>query len=179
MGKATNGNSLVSVEQCYIKPSTCGQITMQGLPEITDSKGATYNNEPIIGRSTPLSTYSHSDIRTINWEIPFYITVAGDIQQNLSSIFCLESLVYPIDGAGSGPPPTAQLKCGSLLERSGKEICAVLRNYSIRFASDVSWDDASQTYLPYKCVMSTTWEIVYPCDQLPQSTMIFSFGDEE
>ena len=94
MPKATTSSGLIEISDCFISTDS-GTVTMQALPEITDSKGATYAPENIIGRSTPLLTYSHSDARTISWEIPFYITDQDDIDKNIKSIYLLESLVYP------------------------------------------------------------------------------------
>jgi hypothetical protein len=166
--KATDGGKLTKITNCYIM-ALGATLEMQGLPEITDSKSATYSAENIIGRSTPLESYSHSDARTISWEIPFYVTQDSDITDNLASILLIQSLVYPSGDANGSPPPTAQIQCGKLL--GDKPLCVFLKNYSIRYGSDVAWDE--ETMLPYKCIMSTTWEVVYSCSNLPTQRSIF------
>jgi hypothetical protein len=53
------------------------------LPEISDSKSAIYNNEPIIGRSFPLYTYSHSGDRSLNIQLHFFVVDVDDAVKNL------------------------------------------------------------------------------------------------
>lgn len=146
-------------------------IHLRVLPEITDSKAATYQNEPIPGRTTPVPIYSHSDARTINTELTFLVMTCDDIEDNLRYLRTLESLVYPGDPENNAPftpPPVCKFICGKLLGDNG--VCVILRSYSVRFQGDVAWD--VETYCPYKFIVSCQWEVVHNCSSLPTHNMI-------
>ena len=170
--------------RCEIQ-TPCGCITLKILPDITDSKSATYVNEPAPGRSSPMLTYAYSDARTINTELHFMITKFEDIQDNIRAIRIIQSLVYPGEGNGLAPftpPPVVRFICGVLMDGTDG-LCLVLKNYSIRYPTEVAWDFVS--YLPYKFSISCSWEVVYPCNKLPvnkciknDSSGIFYTGDQ-
>ena len=181
MPKATGSNGLLTIiEDCYIKVFNL-YIFMYILPEISDTKKANYNDEPIIGRSFPIKTYSHSDNRTISWTAHFVVTEEADIEYNMDTLRLLESLVYPRSGGGGSPyrpPPLVKLKCGTLLGRN-EELCAVLENYSVKFPTEVAWADRSasgERYVPYKFDVDMTFSIVYQSDDLPGQDRIMDFG---
>ena len=99
------------------------------------------------------------------------VTTCEDIEDNLKYLWLLESLVYPGDPNGSAPytpPPVSKFMCGRLLGDNG--VCVVLKNYSVRFPTDVAWD--ADTYLPYRFSVSCQWEVVYSCKDLPTNCMI-------
>src|SRR5688572_18614063 len=78
-------------------------IDMFILPDITDSKGASYNDETIIGRSFPVKTYSHSENRSISMELHFIaLQKSGlgkpSIEQNLEWLRLIQSATYPREG---------------------------------------------------------------------------------
>ena len=175
MGKATKADgSLQELTKCRISTPN-GVIRLKILPEITDSKGANYQSEPIIGRTTPVLNYAYSEPRSINTELTFMITTCQDIVDNLTYLRLIESLVYPGDASGGAPytpPPVSKIVCGKLLGDNG--VCVVLKSYSVRYASDVAWDAA--TYLPYKFTVSCQWEVVYACKDLPTNCMIRTTG---
>ena len=89
--KATINGSLAPIPDCWIKVPTgdagTGEggvtIPMRSLPDISDTKSAVYNQEPIIGRSFPLYTFSHSSDRNISFQVHFYCVDEGDADQNL------------------------------------------------------------------------------------------------
>lgn len=176
MPRATNPDgSLATLTKCKIEiptyPSGHNIINLKVLPEITDGKGANYTNEPIIGRTTPLLTYGYSEARTIGMDLHFIVTNNQDIADNLKYMRIIESLVYPGPRTGPAPyqpPPVCHITCGQLLGQLG--VCAVLRNYQKRFLTDVAWDE--ETYLPYKFSVSTTWEVVYACMNLPTNNIV-------
>lgn len=175
--KATKPNGdLIPLEDCYIF-TPYRTIIMKVLPELSDSKSAAYNDEPIIGRSFPLKTYSHSENRTISWTAHFIVCKEGDQEDNMEDLRAIEACVYPKDeltgGAPYAPPPICKLKCGELLSRDG-ELCAVLKSYSVKFPSDTAWDEIG--YIPYKFDVDMTWEIVYDSTDLPGSERIFRSG---
>lgn len=195
MPKATNigTGKLNPISDCYISIPITGnsgfgnvpllessgfdvvKITFDNLPDISDSKSASYNTEPVIGRSTPLPTYSHSDSRTISITCHFIIP-DGNFDKYITYLRALESATYPRIIASSGapfvPPVVCSIKCGKLLGDS--PLCCVLQNYSVKFPTDVVWDEVS--LLPIKFDVDTSWLVVYSSDELPNQDRIFSSG---
>lgn len=179
MPKATlPSGRLIEIEKCYIKIS--GRfIFMKILPDITDSKSATYNDEPIIGRSTPLKTYSHSDNRIISWTAHFIVQSELDFNKSnglLANLRLLESLVYPQDKKIQPftPPPILKIKCGDLL--AVDELCVVLRSYSAKFPTNVPWADSKNGYTPYEFSVDLSFEVVYDSENLPGQERILDLG---
>ena len=163
--KATINGKLQNIPNCYIKIQG-KEIPMNVLPDISDSKSAAYNDEPVIGRSFPMKTYSHSDNRSINWTAYFISTSINDIYQNLDYLTLIESAVYPRDQAFQpyAPPPVCALRCGHLLDPYA-DICAVMKSYSVKFPTDVAWD--KDTNLPYKFSIDIQFDVVYESSMLP------------
>lgn len=151
-------------------------IILNNLPDISDSKQAQYNDEPIMGRSSPLKTYSHSTSRKISMGLHFYVTKPGDLETNMDYLRALESAVYPRNGTAYDmpflPPPICKLKCGPLLS-SGYDICAVLLSYSVKFDTRVAW---SEGLVPFKMDVDTEWEVVYKSSDLPSQQNILFTG---
>jgi hypothetical protein len=175
--RATNGQGdLEPLQDCYIETPD-KTIYMKILPEISDSKSASYNDEPIIGRSFPLKTYSHSENRDISWTAHFMVLTEADLEDNMESLRAIESLVYPEDvntgGAPYAPPPICRIKCGALLAHAsqGGDVCAVLYSYSVKFPTDVVWDD--NEYIPHKFDVDMQWKVVYDSQELPGRDRIF------
>ncbi len=171
MAKATTAiGALQELVKCRIETPN-GVIRLKILPEITDSKSAAYVNETIMGRSSPVTTFSHSEPRMINSELTFMVTICQDILDNLTYMRLIESLVYPGPAAGGAPytpPPICKFYCGKLLGDTG--VCVVLKTYSVRIPTDVAWD--VETYLPYRFTISCQWEVVYACKNLPTNNII-------
>lgn len=172
------GGELIDIENCYIFVPGRGKIVMHSLPDITDSKSASYNDEPIIGRSFPLKTFSHSENRSIGMQVHFYVRKRADIGINIWNLRALESALYP-RGTESGinapfiPPPVCKIKCGSLL--ADDELCVILKSCSVKFPTDVPWDE--EYLVPYKFDVDLSWEVVYRTSQLPgQSRILISGG---
>jgi|GEM_PF-6866659 len=176
MPKATlQGGALTVIRDCWIYIPTFGPILLYALPDISDSKSAAYNDEPIIGRSFPLKTYSHSDNRSISMQVHLYVTKPDDVATNLAYLRAIESCTYPKDGAMGtpfAPPPVCQIKCGKLL--GATPLCVVLKQYSVKFPTDVTWDDTD--YTPWKFDIDTTWEVVYSSAALPGQERIMAWG---
>jgi hypothetical protein len=152
-----------------------GQIVMNNLPDLSDSKSASYSDQTVIGRSFPIKTFSHSENRSISWTLHLFVTKAQDLAGNLAIMRRLESLVYPVDG-GAGPyapPRICRLKCGDLLSNNGP-ICAILKSYSVKFPTDVAWDARSLT--PYKMDIDLSFEVVYSSNNLPGADRIMRSG---
>ena len=197
MRKATISGKLTPISKCeiriplgkdkWITDERTGQridaelIELNNVPDISDSKSAVYNNEAIIGRSFPLYTYSHSGDRTINIQMHFYIVNPGDGARNLRYLRTIASATYPREGMAIGtatlpyrPPPICRIKCGDLLATQGEHICAVLQSYSVKFPTEVTWDEF--TYCPHKFDVDTTWLTVYSSENLPWQSRIFRSG---
>lgn len=178
--KATLNGDLRELDECYIWIPPGKKVKMKILPEISDSKSAAYNDEPIMGRSFPLKTYSHSENRSISWTVHLMVVKDGDQDENMKILRALESCVYPHDentgGAPYSPPPICKLKCGDLLSR-GRELCAVLKSYSVKFPSDVVWDEIR--YIPHKFDIDLQFDVVYESSDLPGQESIFLLGTSE
>lgn len=173
--KATNPDgTLKEIQDCYINIPGYGKINMRILPDISDSKSANYSDEPIIGRSMPMKTYSHSETRAINWTAYFMILKNGDAERNLQDLRALQSVTYPRDEGFEpyAPPPICSIKCGSIL--GNKELCVVLKQYSVKFPTDVAWDE--NLLVPYKFSVDLTWDVVYSSDDLPGHDRILRGG---
>ena len=192
MTRATEFNGRLAIlRHCKIFTPK-GPICLRVLPELTDSKTASYANEPVIGRTTPVITYSYSEPRTINSELTFIIATCEDIGDNLRYKRIIESLVYPGDESANAPytpPPVSRFVCGQLFSREKDPcdeddkpedgVCVILKSYSIRYPTEVAWDtneiDIEDTmdmtppasYLPYRFTISCSWEVVYACAKLP------------
>jgi hypothetical protein len=169
------GGKLVNLRDCYINIPDVGVVELKSLPEIGDSKSAEYNDEPIMGRSFPLKTYSHSANRSISMSLHFFVVNQEDIAANMQSLRMLESAVYPRQGSQGlpfRPPPVCQIKCGKLLGE--EELCVVLRSYSVKFPTDVAWDE--EFYVPYKFDVDTSWDVVYRSSDLPGMERILDMG---
>lgn len=158
-------------------------LVMNNLPDVSDSKTAMYNPEPIIGRSVPLYTYSHSGDRTINLQIHFFVIEPGDADKNLLSLRVLQSAVYPReDSSGTYPylpPPVCRLKCGSLLTSDQSHLCVIMQSYNVKFPTEVAWHESNtglSTFCPYRFDVDTTWLVVYSSEDLPFQSRIVTSG---
>jgi len=177
--KATNDKdgSLNEIVDCYISIPEFddGLVLMKILPDISDSKSANYSDESAIGRSFPIKNYAYSENRTISWTIHFMICKKGDKEQILKQIKLFESLVYPSKSKEPySPPPICRLKCGRILAE--EELCCILKSYSIKFPTDVAWDNTGNTYLPYKLDMDLSFEVIYDTEDLPYAEDIRLLG---
>jgi hypothetical protein len=173
------GGNLKPIDNCYvIIPIMDGEfvLTFNNLPDITDAKSASYNDEVVIGRASPIKTYSQSDNRTISMQMHMIVSAPGDIQYNLACLRAIQSATYPRDGANGAPfvpPPVCRIKCGKLLSNQG-ELCVILKNYSVKFPTEVSWDES--TFVPFKFDIDTNWDVVYKSSDLPGQDRIFTLG---
>ena len=156
------------LDRCHIFVPKYGTVRLRVLPEISDKKSAQYKDEPVIGRSFPIKTYSHSENRIIGMKVHFVTIEQVDLLNNIKDLRALQSAVYPFDGSLSNPylpPPICKIMCGDIL--SAGPLCVVLKDYSVSFPPDVVWDD--KTYIPYKFDVDLNWEVVYSHKDLPGS----------
>ena len=179
MNATDSRGNFVPLDNCYISAKISGKeymINMYILPDISDTKQSTYSDETGIGRSAPIKVFSHGDTRSIGWTAHFFSPTKDIAKENLKNLRILESLVYPDSNSNTNsivsPPPIARIKCGDLL--SSDELCVVLKSYTVKFPTDVAWDDA--TYMPIKFDVDMNFEVVYQTIQLPNSSKILTFG---
>ena len=176
MPKATLPNGdLIPIQDCWIYIPNYDQFIMHALPDISDAKSASYSDEPIIGRAFPIKTYSYSENRSISMQIHLFVRKKADVSINLRILKGLQSCVYPRDGNGQAPyipPPICQIKVGDLL--GNEPLCVILKNYSVRFPTDVPWDE--DTYTTWKFDIDTNWDVVYKSSDLPGQERIIKFG---
>jgi hypothetical protein len=166
--------SLRPIDDCYLIIDG-RKITFNNLPDITDSKNVQYNGDAVIGRSSPIHTYAHSDTRIISLNMHFFVTKYSDINENLYNLRLIQSCAYPRDGSGNAPfipPVICKLKCGNIL--ADDELCVILQNYSVTFPTEVAWDEA--TFVPYKFDVQTSWWVVYTSEELPYANRIITLG---
>ena len=170
-----NDNCYITIPGFTSPVDGSSDIQLKILPEISDSKKATYADTPIIGRSNPIKTYSYSDNRVISMKLHFLVVEQDDIWNNISYLRAIQSAVYPRQGSGSNPylpPPVCQISCGTGL--GADPLCVILDNYSVSFPTNVAWDP--DTLLPYYFEVSTTWHVVYATSDLPNQRAILGFG---
>lgn len=181
--KGTNQNSNLNIiKNCYvdIPVNVYGnyRVFINNLPDISDTKSASYADETIIGRSSPVKTYSQSDNRSISIQFHFFATEEFQLYKNMQDLRALQSATYPREGDGGAPfvpPPVCKLKCGKLLSDVG-EICVILKSYSIKYPTDVTWAEIGEDYFPIKFDVDTTWDVVYASSELPGQSRIFLLG---
>jgi hypothetical protein len=95
-------------------------IPFQFMPDsITDSKSAVYNEIPIIARSVPVKSYSHSSSRIISFTLEFFAAPEQGLRildplLLKTRIDALKALVYPDYGAFiTKPPPRCLVHIGA------------------------------------------------------------------
>lgn len=173
------GGPLAPINNCYIIipiGSKNFPLILDNLPEITDQKSASYNDEIVIGRSSPLKTYSQSDNRTISMQIHMVVSKPSDVEYNLTALRAIQSAVYPRESANGAPfvpPAICRIKCGNLLAQN-EELCVILKSYSVKFPTEVAWDE--NNFTPFKFDIDTNWDVVYKSADLPGQERIFSLG---
>jgi len=162
-----------------------GIVYMNTLPDISDSKSASYADESAIGRTMPFKTYQYSENRTISWTAHFVVNQKSDIDTIFGYLRLLESCVYPESPSDNGapyrPPPICSLRCGGLLSGSGANrsgggtgLFAVMKSYSVKFDTSVPWDQ--ETFMPFKLDVDMQFDVVYNQTELPGSSQILSDG---
>ena len=67
---------------------------------------------------------------------------------------------------------------------NGDELCVILKNYSVKFPTDVSWLNENSNFgqsgygnfTPMKFDVETTWDVVYASSELPGQERIYALG---
>ncbi len=158
-------------DKCFLQIGSSDPLYFNNLPDMGDSKSASYNDETVIGRSTPIKTYANSDNRSVSVSITLFVQKKSDCKNNLAVLRQIQSAVYPIPGGAGAPyfpPVLCRLQCGSLF--SEQPICCVMKDYNVKFPTDVPWD--KDTMCPYKMEISMSFEQVFASSQLPNQNLI-------
>lgn len=179
IGFATSAGSgdLKPIDDCYITVPGRDTFKARILPDISDSKGASYSDEPVIGRSFPIKTFGHGDNRTINMKWHFAITSLDVLNESLQALRAFQSCVYPRKGTSVNPylpPVICTLSCKQVIpgDQGRTGVCAVLKSYNVSYPTDVVWDES--TFLPLKFDIDLVWDVVYPTSKLPGADKIIS-----
>lgn len=180
--KSTINGLLADIKDCYIEILGL-KMVMNSLPDITDSKSASYADESAIGRTMPFKTYQYSENRTIGWTAHFFLQSerensgqgAATARRIFDFLRTIEAAVYPKNSSSYGyePPPICRLRCGGLLQQTG-EINAVLKSYSVKFDTSIPWHESS--LLPYKLDVDMQFDVVYNQVELPGYEQILENG---
>lgn len=172
--------TLIPIYECFISiPELSAEdIVMEILPDISDSKSASYPDETAMGRSMPFKSYQNSENRAISWTAHFMAQKKGDTEKMIKWLRIIEACTYPLsnsNGVPYAPPPICHLRCGDLLSKIGSaELCAVLKSYSVKFDTSVPWDET--TFVPYKMDVDMQFEVVYNQSDLPGAERIMEDG---
>ena len=189
--KATNNQGkLVPMKDCYLQSDLAAngklygsnnsiQLFFDNIPDISDKKGAKYNDETGIGRTAPIKAYAYSENRAISVECHFFVQEKTDgfnsqsARAILRTLRWLEAHVYPRQASAPyAPPPIMQIKCMKNLSET--PLCVVLLDYTVKFDSQVPWDE--ETGIPYKVDVSLSFEVVYESANLPYAEEIVVHG---
>lgn len=180
--KATNTNGQLNRlksrtgNHCYIRVPTSGgerTIYLDNLPDLSDSKSASYSDESVPGRSFPFKTFVSGENRVISMTVHFFVSKAGDAQENLEKIRLLQSCLYPDHlYMAYSPPPICSIRCGDLL--ATRELCVIMKSCNVRYPTEYVWDE--RTFCPIKVDVELSWEVVYQSRNLPGQDRIMDFG---
>jgi hypothetical protein len=179
---ATNRNGqLVPLSDCYIRASGSPPkiVYMNNLPEISDSKSASYSEENAMGRSVPVKSFANGGTRKIGWKMKIVAPSNQDQLKAIDDLRFLESCVYPKADPSNIlpyiPPRVLSIKCGRLL--ADYELSVILTDYNVDFPTDQPWSSARNVlYLPYMFNLSLTFEVVYDSRYLPGADRIITLG---
>jgi len=140
-------------------------LPFQFMPDtIQDSKAAMYGDIIVLGRSTPIKTYSHSGAETLAFSLKFFANPEQSDKEmtpkriNERVQFC-KSLVYPVyTGFIVKPPPICVVKVGDYINFYG-----VCKAVSTSVTQDYPWDvDRSAGINPHGVQINLTFEDVKP-----------------
>jgi hypothetical protein len=180
---ATNATGKLNfIPLCYIRVER-EIIYMYSLPELTDSKDASYDEQQGMGRTSPFKTFNSGGSRKISWKLTFISYDSESRGRNLKNLRLLESCVYPREDPNNIipyiPPAILSVKCGDLLCRRDEELNVILTNYSVSFPMDKVWnseDDGSGVFFPSKLDVTLSFEVVYDSRYLPGADRIITLG---
>lgn len=150
-------------------PST-GEWRFIALPEVSVSKQAVYSDIPIIGRSSPIASYAHSNYRRL--QITFHLHSLSLFFQDyhLQFIRAVDSLVHPVYENTYSPPRLAMFKCGGLLAgtsiEGGSYLRILVEDTSYTLSPDVVWY-GDTSLIPQYMTLQLNARVIYNFQSLP------------
>jgi len=180
---ATNATGKLNfIPLCYIRVEK-EIIYMYSLPDISDNKDASYDEQQGMGRTSPFKTFNSSGSRKIGWKLTFISYDSESRGRNLKNLRLLESCVYPRQDPNDIipyiPPAILSVKCGDLLCNKDEELNVILTSYNVSFPMEKVWnseDDGSGVYFPAKLDVTLSFEVVYDSRYLPGADRIITLG---
>lgn len=156
--------------------TTTNRIYFETLPEITENKSATYNDEIVLGRSSPVKTFAHGDNRVITLTMNFIATHESDFIRYRQYMFAIASAAHPRYEQGYAPPDICKIQIGGIL--GNDPVSCVLRNYDFNTENTTFWydrdaqDEAERNamYMSMRFSINTNWDVVYSYESLPSNT---------
>jgi hypothetical protein len=135
------------------------------IPEIRTSKSANYGEQNILGRSSPVNTYSNSGNRKI--DITFHLHSVSKYWMNVNVLFiqAICACVHPRYENTYAPPPVVKFKCGELVGNGG--YCNLLiESVDYSMNQDEVWFDPP-FLIPQYIPLTVSAKVVYPFAKLP------------
>lgn len=132
---------------------------LYALPEITESKDATYSDAPILGRATPVKTYSYSTYRKLSVTFHLHGTSHKMHVYNTKFVHAVASAVHPVYANTYLPPRICQFFCGPLIDL----VSVVVTHYSFSMSPEVVWPGL----VPIDMTLQADMDVVYAFANLP------------
>ena len=194
-GLVTNGNGnirLTRIKNCWIQvanvnranpsensllPGGSDKYYFTALPELSWSKNANYNAQPIIGRPVPVITYAHSGPKSVTVTIHMHNPTRNDMDYNLSAVNYLAGALHPRLDATYAPPPICTFHCGPGAAKSGGSLRSPMQHFNFimtsmkqNMGSDTVWD--TDYMMPKSWDIDISGDIVYTYIELPGAAMV-------
>lgn len=163
----------ISIDHAFLRmPGPGGSLktyAFYSLPEVSDSKNANYSDIQILGRSSPVKTYSGSDYRSLSVTFNLHGTSEERLLENLEFVRGIASLTHPQYENTYLPPPVAKLKIGEMVRGpSGGGVDVICMNYSYDMSPEVVWVD-KEKLIPLHIALRADFHVVYAFFNLPGS----------
>ena len=163
----TNG-SWVVIREITITVPGAGDVPIQVLPEISESKSAMVNDQNILGRSSPIKIYSGSSARTFSITLNYHILSEEDPVMIQKAVRALSAAVHPEYQGTYKPVPVCQIKIPGMIEDGkGGPAPVICKSYQITYDAQVWWYVTDELMMPSHISIATEWERVYSFQDLP------------
>jgi hypothetical protein len=148
------------------------------LPEVSDSKEAQYSDIPILGRSSPIPTFSHSGYRRLQIVFHLHSTSEELRKYHAQFIWAAASLVHPEYEQSYRPPRLAWFKCGTLIgggsdRTSGGYVRLLTDSVNYTLDPEQVWLDRSDL-MPQYVSLSMAVRVVYNYRGLPGANKVLN-----
>jgi hypothetical protein len=147
---------------------------LSSLPELTWRKEASYNTQSIIGRASPVVSYSSSKSKTLEIVLHMHSPTHQDLLNNLKATHYLAAALHPRYENTYAPPPICTLNCGVGSPSPNNSPFTFLRfimtSMSQTFASDSVWDETLM--VPRMWDTQISGEVIYNYSSLPGASSV-------